>query len=237
MQDNRTTPVPVPAPAKTAPEANGSTAFSGTEPSVTVDGVTVDPEVMMALINSTDENGHTPCAINVSLEDYSNIQEGKALADYTEDERTYIDGVDISECSADLHSFDDQLMNLVLTFESPRDAYLRELNELLNRYRIASDDLAAKESTDHAPVLTVTIVPMDLKGRGVVTMSLPTLFCRILSDNNENCSMLMQFHMDTVDFFGINMTDEEASEITADVMRQEEMSTGGQLFDEPNGQE
>lgn len=215
----------VPAPKPTAKEDD-------TPKTVSVNGEDVDAELIVSLINSTDEDGYSPCFVNASLERFTNIQEGKALSDYTEDERTYIDGVDLSNCAINVHTFDGDLVNLILTFDSPKDSYLRELNDLCNRYRIASDELTAKETDDVAVSLTVTIVPKDLNGRAMMTLTLPTLFCRTLSDDGENASMLLQFHMNCVDFLAINVTDEEVTEITSDIMRQEEMGTNGQLFEE-----
>jgi hypothetical protein len=215
----------IPAPQPTTKEED-------TPSTVSVNGMDVDAELIVSLINSTDKDGYSPCLVNASLERFTNIQPEKTLSDYTEDERTYIDGVDLSNCAINIHTFDGDLVNLILTFDSPKDSYLRELNELCNRYRIAADELTAKETDDAAVSLTITIVPKDLDGRAMVTLTLPTLFCRTLSDDGENASMLLQFHMGCVDFLAINVTDEEVTEITSDIMRQEEMGTNGQLFEE-----
>lgn len=217
---------------ETVPAPKPTTKEEDTPKTVSVNGEDVDAELIVSLINSTDEDGYSPCFVNASLERFTNIQEGKALSDYTEDERTYVDGVDLSNCAINVHTFDGDLVNLILTFDSPKDSYLRELNDLCNRYRIASDELTAKETDDVAVSLTVTIVPKDLNGRAMMTLTLPTLFCRTLSDDGENASMLLQFHMNCVDFLAINVTDEEVTEITSDIMRQEEMGTNGQLFEE-----
>lgn len=192
----------------------------------------INADTIVTLMNSVDEEGHAPCAVVVTLERIHGIQEGLAIMEYPDENREYVDGCNVEQCSIDLHSFDGNLFNLYLTFDSPKSAYLRELNEILNRYRTMVDEYVTKGLTDGAPALTITIAPDDLAGRGACVMSLPVMFVRCLSDSGENASMLMQFHAENTDFVAIDISEEDETTILADILRAQEEGTGGNLFAE-----
>lgn len=210
-------PAPVYAPNEEDDDAIRTLEFNG--------------EDILALITSIDDEGHSPSVITASLENIKNIKEGQTLADVDEENREYVDQINIEYCSVDIDTLDGQLMSVILTFDSPSDVYLRELNEFLNRYKIMCHDFAASDTDSNIPLMSLTFAPKELRGFGFLQCTFPVMYVRCLNDSGTNASMYMMFHIENMEFGKIDITDEQLAELKADVYRQLETGTGGQLFD------
>ena len=211
----------IPAPTE-APEVTNS---------LSTDGLTIDADSIFAAMTQINESGHSPNMITVSLERINKIVPGQAYIDYSDEEKEFIDSVDIGDCAVDLSSLDGNLFNLMLTFDTRESVYLKDLNDILNRYRHVLEEYATQGVTDKGVVLSVIIAPDVFKGRGMCVLNMPTMFVRCLADNGENASMLMQFYVQDVDFYSIEMTEEDEINLTADAMRL--VSAGdGSLFED-----
>ena len=192
--------------------------------------VEINAETILAEISTVNEDGHSPCMITASLERINKIVPDKLYMDYTDDEKEFIDRVDINDCAIDIYTLDGLTFNAVLTFDTRESQYLKDLNDICNRYRHVTEEYAAKEVQDKGIVLSLLIAPLKFMGKGICVMNMPAMYCRCLDDNGENTSMFMQFHAGDVDFFAVEMTEEEEIQLTADAMRQVSEGTNGQIF-------
>ena len=122
--------------------------------------------------------------------------------------------------------------NLFFDFESPKSVILRVLNELLVRYRTMTEEFATNGITDKLAVITVMIAPRELNGMGMLKLTMPTLYTRVLSDSGENAAFLMQFRKEFIEFMQLDISEEEKLQMQAEAMRILEAGTGGNLFEE-----
>ena len=64
----------------------------------------------------------------------------------------------------------------------------------------------------------------------MVIMNMPFMYTRCLADNGENASMHMMFYLDNIQFFALELTEEEEMMLKADAQRMAAEGTGGDLF-------
>ncbi len=210
---------PVPEPAAPADETEEET------PEVT-------PDLILKYLTETDENGHSQAVIVASLERLHNVTEGKLLEDIPEDDREYVDDMVIEGAAIDIYSLDGQLYNLILKFDTVKDAYLKEINEMCNRYRDMQESMSINDvpNTELA-YMSITLMPNQLQGYGALSLSFPIGYFRVLDDNGVNASMLLQFTNENVQFQALEMDSETRSELVADVMREMEEGKDGQIYE------
>lgn len=189
-------------------------------------------EDILQLILSLDEDGHSPSFITASLERLVDVKEGMTLADVPPENREYVDQMQIEYCAVDVDTLDGELMQVILSFDTPNDAYLKELNEFMNRYKIMQHEFAASEDESTIPLMSLTFAPKDLKGFGLLQFTFPVMYVRCLNDAGTNAAMVMLFHMANMEFVKIDISDEDLAELKADVYREVESGTGGALFEE-----
>ena len=213
-------------PQKDVPEPTTEDEETAEAPEITADTI-------LEGILRLNKEGHSECVIMATLERLHNIHEGESIEELSEDDREQIDSMAVEGAVVDIYSLDGHLFNLVLSFDSVKDAYLLELNQILNRYRSMQESIASADNvpdTD-AAMFTMSLMPESLNGFGAMTLTFPAAYFRILDDNGVNASMLIQFYADNIQFQLIDMDEELKSELTADVMREMEEGTGGQIFD------
>ena len=80
-------------------------------------------------------------------------------------------------------------------------------------------------------MLTLTIMPKNTKEYVGVQFSFPLMFERVLMDNDVNAAMHMMFMAENMQFQHITMSVDEESDMVADVMREQETGTGGNMFE------
>lgn len=212
MEENMEENVIVPEPGTTSTEQEDVTA-----------------DTIMEKILERDEDGFSPSVISVTLERFNNFTGDMNVPD---EDREYIDAVNVERAAIDVSTFDGELFNLFFDFESPKSVILRELNELLVRYRTMTEEFATNGITDKLAVITVMIAPRELNGMGMLKLTMPTLYTRVLSDSGENAAFLMQFRKEFIEFMQLDISEEEKLQMQAEAMRTLEAGTGGNLFEE-----
>ena len=212
MEENMEENVIVPEPGTTSTEQEDITA-----------------DTIMEKILEKDEDGFSPSVISVTLERFNNFTGDMNVPD---EDREYIDAVNVERAAVDVSTFDGELFNLFFDFESPKSVILRELNELLVRYRTMTEEFATNGITDKLAVITVMIAPRELNGMGMLKLTMPTLYTRVLSDSGENAAFLMQFRKEFIEFMQLDISEEEKLQMQAEAMRILEAGTGGNLFEE-----
>lgn len=212
MEENMEENVIVPEPGTTSTEQEDITA-----------------DTIMEKILEKDEDGFSPSVISVTLERFNNFTGDMNVPD---EDREYIDAVNVERAAIDVSTFDGELFNLFFDFESPKSVILRELNELLVRYRTMTEEFATNGITDKLAVITVMIAPRELNGMGMLKLTMPTLYTRVLSDSGENAAFLMQFRKEFIEFMQLDISEEEKLQMQAEAMRVLEAGTGGNLFEE-----
>ena len=212
MEENMEENVIVPEPGTTSTEQEDITA-----------------DTIMEKILERDEDGFSPSVISVTLERFNNFTGDMNVPD---EDREYIDAVNVERAAIDVSTFDGELFNLFFDFESPKSVILRELNELLVRYRTMTEEFATDGITDKLAVITVMIAPRELNGMGMLKLTMPTLYTRVLSDSGENAAFLMQFRKEFIEFMQLDISEEEKLQMQAEAMRVLEAGTGGNLFEE-----
>ena len=190
----------------------------------------INADTILAEICTVDENGHSPSMITLSLERINKVMPGKLYLDYTDEEKEFIDSVNIGDCAVDIYSLDGTLFNAVFTFDTRTAQYLADMNDILNRYRHVTEEYAMNGVEDKGVVLSIIIAPNKFMGKGICILNMPTMYVRCLDDNGENAAMFTQFHAEDVDFLCIDMTEEEEIQLTADAMRLAADSSNGELF-------
>ena len=212
MEENMEENVIVPEPGTTSTEQEDITA-----------------DTIMEKILERDEDGFSPSVISVTLERFNNFTGDMNVPD---EDREYIDAVNVERAAIDVSTFDGELFNLFFDFESPKSVILRELNELLVRYRTMTEEFATNGITDKLALITVMIAPRELNGMGMLKLTMPTLYTRVLSDSGENAAFLMQFRKEFIEFMQLDISEEEKLQMQAEAMRILEAGTGGNLFEE-----
>ncbi len=188
-------------------------------------------------ILTLNDEGHSDSVIVASLERLHNVQDGAVIEELSEDDREQIDGMTIEGAAVDIYTLDGHLFNLILKFDTVKDAYLQELHDILNRYRVMQESMAANDSVPEteAAMFSISLMPESLNGFGALTLTFPAAYFRILDDNGVNASMLIQFYEENLQFQTLDIDEDMQSELTADVMREFEEGEGGQIFDTGSG--
>lgn len=194
------------------------------------DDTKVTPDIILETLNKVDKDNHTDAVIIADLSRIKNVTDDMTFDNIPEENREYIDQIVVEQSKFDMYTLDNNIFNITLKFDSAKDAYMKELNELLNRYRVMQEDLIEKGKNNEAIMLMFSFIPNELKGRGVLNVAFPISYFRILDDNNVNATFLMQFYVDNLQFGEIKIDDDVKSEIIADTMREMEEGTNGSLF-------
>ncbi len=226
---------PIPEPGKSVSKENESENKVIEFPGVNKDdneGIEISPDVIFTSLLKLKENGYTDAIILVTLERLHHVTENTTLDSISEDDRELVDQIEIENTVFDMYTLDGNLVNVTYRFDTVKDAFMKDLNEILNRYKNMQEQIAESDATDTVAMITFTLVPNALDGQGVLTMRFPMAFFRVLDDNGVNATMLVQFNYNNLEFLKIDIDEDTKSEITADVMREFEVGSGGSLFEE-----
>ena len=225
---------PIPEPeTKPILEPSDNTDSFAAEPDKTED-VEITPDSIIDALDQLNEDGYTDAVIVADLSRLHNVTKDTTLDNISEDDREYVDQIKIENAVFGMYSMDGNLFNVTLKFDTVKDAYMKDLNELLNRYRVMQEQIATSEETDTMAMFTLTLMPNKLNGLGVLNISFPVAYFRVLDDNGVNATLLMQFYVDNLEFMKLNIDEDTRAEISADVMREAEVEngSGGSLFEE-----
>ena len=187
---------------------------------------------IIAGMKELDEDGHSTGIMMASLSILHGVTPDMTIDNVPEENREQVDGMQIENVKFDLYSLDGNLYNLVLTADTPQDAYLNELYQLLNRYRMLQENIAINGPDTDVPFFNFTAMPKTLNGRGAMSAVFPVAYFRVLNDNCVNTSLMMQFYESSISFAALNLSEDEKSEMIADVMREVEQNSSVSMFED-----
>lgn len=182
----------------------------------------ITPEGIYNSILETDENGYTPCTIVAMIEEISNAENIDNIEEIKEDDREIIESQTIDFCGVDMYTLDGEILNIILTFDSPKDAYLRDLKQMLDRYKNMASRFVEEENGSELPMFSLTFMPNIYGGRGLGYFAFPISYFKTINEKNEQTSIHLLFNLENVSFEKITLSEDEISEITASLMREEE---------------
>ena len=199
--------VPIPEPVKKEMEE---------EINITADTITEE-------IIGVGDDGYSRSDIIMLIEKIHNVL--KNPENITEDDHEYVKQIDVEYCKVDIFSINDSTINLILKFDTPEDAFLRELIDALDYYRNLierTNEESYKNDNVPIPVLTFTFAPYKFKGLGLATFGSPLTYFRTLDENNNNCCLHLLFEDENVQFEKVEISDDDLARLRADAMREEE---------------
>lgn len=177
-------------------------------------------------IISQNEDGYSPCTIVAVLEEIVNVQGNESLEEIDDEHRHEVESAFVEYCKVDVFSLDGNLINVVLTFDSPTDAYLKDLFNMLNRYKRMTahfgEQIADAGENDlvTVPMFSLQFMPEIFEAHAVAMYSFPIAFFKTLDEDGRQCNLHLLFDAGNVYYSEINLSEEELSDITANVLRE-----------------
>lgn len=169
-------------------------------------------------ILATNEDGYCPCTIVAMIEALHDVHDGDDFDEITEDQREIVDDIIIEYCDVDLYSIDGDLLNVILTFETPQDEYLKDLMEMLDTYRqMAEEHVDNKNVT--IPMFSLSFIPEKYDGKVGATFSFPLSYFRTLDGNDQETQAHLIFNMENASYQQFDIDEDTMAEIEADVLR------------------
>ena len=169
-------------------------------------------------ILATNEDGYCPCTIVAMIEALHDVHDGDDFDEITEDQREIVDDITIEYCDVDLYSIDGDLLNVILTFETPQDEYLKDLMEMLDTYRqMAEEHVDNKNVT--IPMFSLSFIPEKYDGKVGATFSFPLSNFRTLDGNDQETQAHLIFNMENASYQQFDIDEDTMAEIEADVLR------------------
>lgn len=192
----------------------------------------VDDMLDMIMEPDPEDKNHSNTYTIAMIQKLHGITEDtQSIDDIPEENREYVDDIEVADCRIDMSSLDGNHVIVTLTFDSIHSAYLKELNEILNRYRIIQEDLSVNGTDDTAAMFSLIFMPRKMEGLASCQLNFPIMYSRVLAENDVNCAMQLLFNMSDMKFALLDIDDDTDAEITADAMREAESGTGGYIFD------
>lgn len=186
---------------------------------------------MQEEILGLNDAGYARCSSIVMIEKIHNLL-SKEPEEITDDDHEFVREVDPEYFRVKMFQFTDDIINVVMEFDSEKDAYLAELVDLFNQYKLccgrADEQYAERDNGEDVPVpiLSVTFLPYKYKGTAFARFSNPIGFFRTLDDNGKNCCLHMFFKAETADYEVVDIDEDELIDIQAGVMREQEIASG-----------
>ena len=164
------------------------------------------------------KNCYCPCTIVAMIEALHDVHDGDDFDEITEDQREIVDDITIEYCTADIYSIDGDLLNVILTFETPQDEYLKDLMEMLDTYRqMAEKHIDNKNIT--IPMFSLSFIPEKYDGEVGATFSFPLSYFRTLDGNDQETQAHLIFNMENASYQQFDIDEDTMAEIEADVLR------------------
>lgn len=186
-------------------------------------------EDILSMITGVNEDGIAPAKIFVSLERLTGVTENMSLDDIPEENREVVEECEISDCTIDFFALNTEIANVVFNFEQANAVYLRDFVEILNRYRFMQEQTT---EVGVIPMISIVIMPDDLKGKGAAFFSFPLAYFRTLNDNGVNASLHTMFYTENITFAKFDISKEEEAELMADALIEAEEEAGGMFTEE-----
>ena len=169
-----------------------------------------------------DEDGYCPCVIVANIEKIRNVTEDTEFDKIPDEDRFLVDDLALEFCSADTYTLDGEIINLILEFDSPQDAYLRELYQFMKKYRVMSEHYQTDPDDNEIPMLTISFMPKKYKGHAILIFAFPISYFETLSENGEKTRINLLFHAENVEYRCIKLDKETEIELHAELQREME---------------
>lgn len=191
----------------------------------------VDPDRILSDILKLDNDGHANCQILFSMERLHDIEEGMTLDNVPDENREWLDDLQVENAVLDIYSMDGEITCLNLIFDNDKDVFIREINDFMNKYRISQSQLMDAEVHNNDMImLSVLLMPYETDYQAFLQFAFPFWYGRVIGVTGSGNVMTLMFHNDNIDAIQIDMTEDELNTVKADVMRDMESGTGGNMF-------
>lgn len=172
-----------------------------------------------------NEEGYTASVIVASVERIHNILE-KGAENITPEDEELIVQVQPEFCKVEIYALTDDAWVVSLIFDSKTDAYLADLVAALDKYRemVMNERMKMMEQEGYQPkaipIFKISFFPYSLGGLGVGTFTDPIDYQRTLEEDDKYGIHIL-FSNETMEFEQIEVTEDDISDIQADVIREE----------------
>lgn len=194
---NNSEHIPVPMPGNTS---HSQTDFTAED---------IQNEIL-----SRNENGYCPCTVIATLENIHNATQN--MNGIRDEDREEIETQVLDYCSADIMEFDEEILSLILQFDTPQDAYMMDLLRILDRYR----HMQEHRGEDEAPLFSVSFVPNKYEGQAIAVFSFPAAYFRTLDSDGQKTQVHFLFRNEDVLYQHLHIDDDTMTQIKADAMRE-----------------
>lgn len=192
----------------------------------------IDADRLLEDILKLDKGGHANCQILFSMERLHNVKEGMSLDDVPDEDREWLDDLQVENAAIDVYSMDGEISCLNLVFDNDKDVYIREINDMMNRYRLAQEQLQTEETAKSDMImLSVLLMPYETDYQAFLQFAFPFWWGRVVGATGQGNIMTLMFHNNNIDATQIDMTEDELNTVKADVMRDLESGEGGSMFE------
>lgn len=199
---------------------------------VTFKSENIDADHLLTDILKQNEDGHANSQILFSMERLHDIENGMSLDDVPDENREWLCDLQVENAAIDVYSMDGEISCLNLIFDNDKDVYIREINDIMNRYRLAQEQLSEEETGKNDMImLSVLLMPYSTDYQAFLQFAFPFWWGRVIGAAGQGNVMTLMFHNNNIEAVQIDMTEDELSTMQADVMRDMESGTGGNMFE------
>lgn len=182
----------------------------------------ITAEAILNEVIGTDEQGYSPCIILAAIEMLHNVSENiSSVIEIPEEDRETVEDMELQFCSVELFSLDNDLINVVLKFDTPKDSYKTDLLLLLDKYKEMFENTENIEGEPATiPMFSIAFAPSKFGGQAAAVMSFPVSYAKVLDENDEATCIQMMFHSENVDYQLLDVSEDEMTDLRAEVLRE-----------------
>lgn len=174
-------------------------------------------------VTSVDESGHAPCVIMATIEQLHDVNEKMEVVDIPEENRELLEDLELKFCKVSLSTLDNAIINVVLQFDSPEDAYKKDLLEMLDRYKSIMEDVTRDESGNMSlPMFSIAFAPDRYAGRAALVFSFPITYFKTLDEEDQATCIQLMFYADNMNYQLLSISDDDLADFEAELMREAE---------------
>lgn len=172
-----------------------------------------------------NKEGYSANAITATFEKLHNVAK-KGINNLDQEDRELIQMVTPEFCKTEFYALANDVWVVSLIFDSQNDAFLTELYDQLTNYKnmVMHERQKAMDDENYIPEVipnyTISFIPYTLGGFGIGTFSDPIDYYKTLEDNGAG-GLHILFSNDGMDFEQVTMTEDELTDVQAEVMREE----------------
>lgn len=211
-------PTPVPEPE----ESSDQSQTSNNTPTFTSDDIHAE-------IVGIGDDGYSRSAIAATLEVLHGIDENTDPEQINDENYEFVRTMDIMYAAVDIYSIDGDIVNVIFTFDSVNDVFVKELRDITKSYRMlyekilddinAAEDRGQKSEKTSVPQLSITFMPYKYQGVASATYSNPIAWFVTVAEEESKGQFHMIFHMSDVSYDALDISEDVKADIVAEVQR------------------